>query len=222
MRPVIILFAKAPVPGRVKTRLLPAVSADSAALLHSAFVRDAVESLEALGAIADLELHTDIVTDAWPEITVSRKLQHEGDLGLKMFKALEFALHRGHPQALILGSDSPTLPPNYLRALLETEADVAFGPTTDGGYYAISARRVQPEMFHAVRWSTSHALQDTLDACGACGLSLASAPEWFDVDEPADLDQLRRTRSIPPNTAKVLQALDAELQQLILDDATPR
>ena len=137
MRPVMIVFAKAPVPGCVKTRLTGALTANEAAMLHDAFVRDTLELLQPFTAIADLELHTDIETDAWRDIPVARRLQHEGDLGLEIFKALDKALQCGRPHAWILGSDSPTLPASHLHELLRLEVDVALGPKEDGGYYAI-------------------------------------------------------------------------------------
>jgi uncharacterized protein len=204
MLPVIILFAKAPMPGRVKTRLVPPLRPDTAALLYTAFVRDTLESLLSLAMIVDVELHTDIETDAWADIAVPRSLQDEGDLGLKMLNALKAALHRGHAQALILGSDSPDLPPVHLQTLLLLDADIALGPADDGGYYAIVARRIHPDMFAGVGWSTPDTLQNTVDACAACGLTTALGPAWFDIDDAVDLERLRNSACIPRNTARVL------------------
>ena len=72
---------------------------------------------------------------------------------------------------VVLGSDSPTLPEEHLRFLLNGDADVALGPTLDGGYYGIGCRKVTPAMFAAVRWSTENALKDTVRSVTACGLS---------------------------------------------------
>jgi rSAM/selenodomain-associated transferase 1 len=191
MRPVIVLFAKAPVPGRVKTRLIPPLTAASAASWHSSFVSETIKRLEAFRDIADIELHTDIATDAWADAGVARALQHEGDLGLKMFQALSGALAAGRSQAIILGTDAPTLPPDHLKQLMCSCADVALGPADDGGYYAIACRRVHPAMFQGVPWSTADALNDTVAACLASGLSVELGPAWWDVDTPADLERLR-------------------------------
>lgn len=182
-----ILFAKAPIPGRVKTRLLKKLSPEQAASLHSALVAGAWRLLQTVPG--DAELHTDVETDAWPEIS-PRKIQAEGDLGVRMYTALEAALSQGRPRAMILGSDAPALPESHLTALLNSNADVALGPTEDGGYYAISCRRVRPEMFDGVRWSTRHALTDTTAAALRCGLSIQVGAPWFDVDEPEDLVRL--------------------------------
>ncbi len=201
LRPVIILFAKAPVPGRVKTRLFPRLSPAEAASLHDAFVRDTILSFEALSDCADLELHSDARAAGWAPKGWTMRLQQEGDLGLKMFQALSGALGRGHERAIIVGSDAPTLPVAHLRALLACDADVALGPAEDGGYYAIACRRVHPEMFRDVAWSGANALDETVAACGLCGLSVEIGPRWWDVDTPADLERLAKIPNLPPHTA---------------------
>jgi rSAM/selenodomain-associated transferase 1 len=213
MRPVIIVFAKAPTPGRVKTRLIPPLDAEGAAALHSAFVLDTIESLQSLTPIADLELHTDTETAAWEGVPVPRRVQHEGYLGLKMLKALGAALERGHPRAFIFGSDSPNLPIGHVRALLDLDADLVFGPADDGGYYAIGARRVRPEIFAGVRWSTPYALGDTIRSAEACGLTTVNGPGWFDIDDASGLDRLRTAGSIPHHTAEALKTWMAEARE---------
>jgi len=190
MRPVIILFARAPAPGCAKTRLAARLGHERAAELHTAFVWDALEMLASLSGAADIELHTDISTDAWTEAKVSRSLQSDGDLGWRMYHALEKALRGGRPQAMIVGSDAPTLPASHVGRLLASPADVAIGPSEDGGYYAIACRRTHPEMFQGVRWSEPQALADTVRAAGSCGLSVELGLPWFDVDSPDDLDRL--------------------------------
>jgi uncharacterized protein len=206
MRPVIMLFAKAPLPGRVKTRLSPPLPPDLAARLHDAFVRDTLESLHSLDKSADLELHTDIPTDAWADIAVPRKLQHEGDLGLKMLQALDEALRTGRKRVMIVGSDSPTLPPDHLDLLLRAPEDVALGPTLDGGFYAIACTRVHPRIFDGVQWSAADTLDRTVRAIHACGLTVAQGAAWYDVDTPEDLERLASDPRISPRTVAILEA----------------
>jgi glycosyltransferase A (GT-A) superfamily protein (DUF2064 family) len=91
---------------------------------------------------------------------------------------------------MIVGSDSPTVPLAYLEALIASDADVALGPTEDGGYYAISCRRIAPEMFQGVEWSTSSVLQQNVKAFERCGLSVSLGSPWFDIDKPADVRRL--------------------------------
>ena len=179
MLPVILLFAKAPVPGRVKTRLAAGIGPQQAADLHKLFVNT---MLARLPKFADLELHLDIPTDDFTAPNVSIALQSSGDLGHRMLHALTPRL-----PALLLGSDSPTVPDAHIQAMLSTTADVTLAPAEDGGYWAIAAHRTHPEMFSGVRWSTADTLTDTEAACRAAGLSTARGPAWFDIDEPADL-----------------------------------
>jgi rSAM/selenodomain-associated transferase 1 len=185
---LIVLFAKAPTPGRVKTRL--GVDSARAAQIHSSFVRQTLVMLESLRGEADLELSTDEPTGAWREFPVARSVQSPGQLGDRIYAALETALASGRPKALILGSDSPGLPAAHIRALLASSADACLGPVEDGGFYAIACSRTAPAMFENVRWSTSATLSDTLRALKDCELSVELGPAWFDVDRPEDLTRL--------------------------------
>ncbi|HSB13121.1 MAG TPA: TIGR04282 family arsenosugar biosynthesis glycosyltransferase [Bryobacteraceae bacterium] len=201
MRPVIILFAKAPVAGQVKTRLAERLGAGEAALLHKAFVADMLERIAVLSRVADIELHTNMNTDAWPGTKVARRLQEKGDLGIRMLHALNTALSEHRPQAVIVGTDAPTLPTSHLQTVLSLPADVALMPTDDGGYCVIACRRTHSDMFRGVRWSGPFTLEDTLRASWKCGLTTAVGPAWFDVDTPADLARLATGPEVPRHTA---------------------
>jgi rSAM/selenodomain-associated transferase 1 len=199
-----ILFAKAPIPGRVKTRLAVAIGAEHAAELYHAFVADTIAKLTEFRAVADIELHTDTLIDAWSEPDVARDLQAAGSLELKLLHALGGAIQSGRPQAMILGSDSPTLPRGHIQRLLDSAADIALGPCEDGGYYAIACRRVHPEMFAGVEWSTPHVLEQTERAVRATGLSVERGDLWYDVDGPEDLARLMQDPALPPCTRRAV------------------
>jgi rSAM/selenodomain-associated transferase 1 len=186
--PLIVVFAKAPVPGRVKTRL--GIDPRCAADLHSSFVRQTLAMLESLHGEADIEISTDEPTQAWWEYPAARSVQAAGQLGERIYAALEQALAAGRPKAMILGSDSPGLPAAHLRALLGSPANVSLGPVDDGGFYAIACGKTVPTMFDGVRWSTAATLSDTVKALTNCGLSVELGPAWFDVDRPEDLLRL--------------------------------
>ena len=188
MLPLIVIFAKAPIPGRVKTRL--GVDPARAVELHSSFVRQTLLMLQSLRSEADVELSTDEPTQAWSEFEVARSVQCSGQLGERIYSALEKALAAGRPKALILGSDSPGLPAAHVRALLASPADACLGPVEDGGFYAIACGRTDPAMFEGVRWSTASTLSDTVRALANFGLSVELGPAWFDVDRPEDLTRL--------------------------------
>lgn len=178
----VIVFAKAPVPGQVKTRL--GLEPRIAVLLHELFVAATLRTC--LQLAVHVELHTDQPTEEWSAIDVPHVLQVPGDLGQRMLAALE---SRPGP-VMIVGSDAPTLPLDHLRGLLASQADVALGPAEDGGYYAIAARRTHPDMFEGVEWSSGRELKQTVAACQACGLSVELGEPWFDVDTAADLLRL--------------------------------
>lgn len=200
VRPLLILFARAPIPGRTKTRLIPALTAEQAASLHHAFVLDMLLRFDGL-PFADLELHTDESNDAWAEVKVARKLQIKGCLGLRMLHGLRDGISTGRPVACIAGTDAPTLPRSHIEELMKSRADVTLGPSEDGGFYAIAARKTDPRMFDGVVWSREDTLAQTILAIEACGLSVALGPSWYDIDEPADLQRLCRSGDLPPRTA---------------------
>jgi hypothetical protein len=189
--PTVVVFAKAPRPGFVKTRL--GLPPEEAARLHELFVAETLRLCLQLDAA--VELHTDVETSAWSAIPVPRTLQSPGGLGERML----YALQSRTPPVMIVGSDAPTLPPAHLRLLfaLLDEADVALGPAEDGGFYAIACRRTATEMFQHVEWSTGRERDQTIAACERCGLTVATGELWFDVDTAAALARLPTRLSAP-------------------------
>jgi rSAM/selenodomain-associated transferase 1 len=191
--PLIIIFAKAPRPGYVKTRL--GLEPETAALIHADFVRQTLQTTCQFCGEAELELSVDVPCTSWQEFSVRRSVQGEGDLGVRLYRALERGLSAGHSRVVILGSDSPTLPSGHIRFLLTCAADVVFGPTVDGGYYGIACNKIMPTIFQGVRWSTDNALRDSIVSVGRCGLSYGIGPKWFDIDRPEDLMRWRNDGS---------------------------
>jgi rSAM/selenodomain-associated transferase 1 len=191
----VIVFAKAPRTGEVKTRL--GLEPSAALEVHSALVRSTLRAVSLLADEVDVELSTDLPASGWPSPGVRHTVQAAGDLGNRIYEAIAGALRSGRPRAMVLGSDSPGLPAGHLRALLASPADVALGPTEDGGFYAVGCRKAAPSMFDGVRWSTAHTLGDTLAALYRAGLTCESGPCWFDVDRPEDLRRWLAMRSDP-------------------------
>ncbi len=205
MKPAIVVYAKAPVAGQVKTRLIPKLGEAGATKLHEAFVEDTLAMVSTSADSFDVELHTDVPTGAWSWPGV-RRVQCAGDLGTKLYATLREALDGGRPFALIIGSDSPTLPTEFLENLAHLNADVVLGPARDGGFYAIGCRKTHPEMFAGVAWSTANARTQSKEAMERCGLDVAEGREWFDVDEPEDLDLLVQSGPVG-RTLEVLRDL---------------
>lgn len=209
MDPAIAVFAKAPIAGRVKTRLAAAIGPEKAAALYESMVARLLDRLIGAGLAADIELHTDISTDAWNCFNVTRRLQVDGDLGEKMRAALAGMLAEGRPRAMILGGDVPSVPVSHLQELLSLDADVALGPAEDGGYYAISCRRTAAAMFRDVAWSTASTLADTKAACERAGLTVACGGGWFDVDTLDDFARWTRVAVAFPGDAGEIVAVRA-------------
>ena len=153
MLSAIAVFAKAPVPGRVKTRLAATLGADEAARLHEAMVSALLLRLveSSIRLSFDVELHTDTLTDTWSGFAVTRRLQINGDLGARMLHALREGLDAGRPRMLILGGDVPTVPISHLKALLGAEEDVVLGPAFKNKYKLFnSVNKIGLTMFNFV------------------------------------------------------------------------
>lgn len=203
----ILLFAKDPRGGLAKTRLARVIGDEAAAALYEAFVGDLLDVVATLQQRRQAvgELHTDTPTDSWSACPFPRRQQAPGDLGAKMLHALNGALSAGHPQAIVLASDAPSLPQAHLEALLCRTEDVVFGPCDDGGYYAVACRRTHSAMFDAIEWSTDRALEQSIAAARRSGLTVGLGPAWFDVDEPADLVRLLAGGELRHRTARLVR-----------------
>ncbi len=137
------------------------------------------------------------------------RLQRGGDLGEKLRHCLEELLSEGFRRAIVMGSDSPTLPIERIgdanSALVS--ADVVLGPSEDGGFYLIGARATDPRMLDGVTWSDDETRAQTVQAVKAVGLSVAELAEWYDVDEPSDLDRLALDPSLSDRLRRWFVAL---------------
>ena len=204
MCPKLVVFAKAPHPGTVKTRLIPRMCPESAAALHLAMATDLLNRLEQLRPFFDLELHTNEPTRAFSGLPI--RTQAPGDLGVRLYAALAEGLRSGRPAVLVMGSDSPTVPLSHISDMLATNDDVVLGPTSDGGFYAILCRRAHPEMFRGVTWSSGTTCADTVAAVLRSGLTLSIGGTWYDIDTPEDLSRLAQDPDIGAATRDALRA----------------
>ena len=193
---VVYVVAKAPRAGASKTRLCPPLRPPQAARLAEAFLLDTV----ALARRAGCRVRV-ICRDAAEQATLERIVadapvcvQAGAGLGAALESAFSRGLADGAAAVAVLGADSPTLPPARVReafAALARGADVALGPSDDGGYYLLAARALHPTLFRDMAWSTSTVAQVTLERCRAAGLRPYLLPRWYDVDDVASLVRLR-------------------------------
>jgi rSAM/selenodomain-associated transferase 1 len=202
----VVVFTKPPVPGTVKTRLIPALGSEGAAQLHTAMAEDVFELVRAAG----LQLSVSLAGD--PDHPWVRALdcpvepQVQGDLGARMAHAL-----REGP-ALALGTDAPTLPVDYLRRAARLEQDVVLGPAFDGGYWLIGWRRPRLELLQDITWSTDSVLTETMLAARRHDIPVGLLPFWYDVDTPDVLALLQQQlrflpASLAPKTRACLSSL---------------
>lgn len=193
----ILIFAKAPQPGRVKTRLAAAIGEHAAAALYQRLILHSVACARAaaLGAVTLWVAPT--TNEPFFAALATRyglklHLQQGADIGERMAHAFDYALHDATP-ALLIGSDCAALAPPYLRAaatLLADGSDAVLGPAEDGGYFLIGMRRACPALFAGISWSTATVAQQTRARLQAAGLRWQELPPIWDVDEPGDLARL--------------------------------
>jgi hypothetical protein len=226
-----ILFAKDPQPGQVKTRLQPLLSAQLAAQVYAAFLRDSAETLAACQAGRKVVAFApatggDSLRSLLSESTgLGYEPQPEGDLGQRMASLCRWAITEGCEGVLLLGSDSPAMPASYIDQGLArlAAADVVIGPCVDGGYCLLGLRAdafesAAPALFEGIDWSTGRVLEQTVAALPD-EIRLALLPTWYDVDLPEEVGFLRAhlmalARSGDTDTGRHSARLLADLEQL--------
>lgn len=190
---IVCVLAKAPVPGKVKTRLAARIGDVRAAGLARAFLADTWNMVSNAnwakavlattdGSACDFGLPGNL--EIWP--------QGEGDLGVRLERVMRRGL-RDADMVIAIGADSPGLPERILvqaRNELRT-ADAVLGPADDGGFYLLGLRRCPERLFHELPWSQTTTLAATQARLAQNEMSVAFLEPWFDVDEPSDLDRLR-------------------------------
>ena len=191
-RPVLLVFVKAPTPGRAKTRCVPFLTPDQATQLYGALVRDT------LRVISELRQMQPIITYAaderfpdlrWLDTELPMMAQRGATLGDRLIRAFDEAFSHGAPSVLALGSDAPELSSGWLGQALEAlrRHDLVVGPTRDGGYHLIGLTRPQPTLFRDMPWSQPQLLTATLAEAARLGLSVQRLAPIEDLDTPEDL-----------------------------------
>ncbi len=188
------VFTRFPEPGRVKTRLIPALGPQGAADLHALMVR------RTLDRVAEFRRARDVDAQVWHAGASPRQfaerfgdsfpgcVQPDGDLGARMHNAFGAMLRRSSA-GIIIGTDCPELSAGILHSAFEAlrTHDLVLGPATDGGYYLIGLRRPVPDLFTGMAWSTGAVRAETVRRASALGLSIHLLPALADVDVPEDL-----------------------------------
>lgn len=200
MKKIIIIMAKVPAAGKVKTRLEPVLSPEKCAELAGAFLRDAVNKAVKQNNQLIIAFSPAERRDYFNKFSRHRIIftpQKGLDLGEKMFNAFEFAFEQKADSAVMIGTDSPTFPQKFIKQAFENleKTDAVLGKSADGGYYLIGLKTLKKEIFENVEWSSEKTFEQTARNIEKCGLKLSLVPEWFDVDLPEDLERLRKDLS---------------------------
>lgn len=213
------IFARAPIPGAVKTRLAAAIGAEAAALLYAAMLQDCLTLAQHIvpeNVVVCFSPSDAFATDDEYSLagfwSGARLPQCSGDLGDRLSNCFGQLQQSGAAKIVVLGSDAPDLPPEYLsRALALLDAhDLVLGPAHDGGFYLLGARSLPQGLFENVPWSSESTLAAVLENAARSEAGVALLEPWRDVDEIEDLralgERLISGRSTAPQTARVLRS----------------
>ncbi len=216
----LVLMAKEPVAGFVKTRLVPPLDPGGARALAEAMLLDSIARLASFGDCDRWIAYAPEAARAYFERVTFSELsimpQSGGDLGCRMRAIVEARAGVDRGGVIVIGSDLPTLPAAYVQSAVESLRDgsnLVLGPTEDGGYYLIGLARPASGLFEAIAWSTPRVLEQTLERARSTGLEPDLLPSWYDVDDLVGLARLRadlaRTPSedLPLHTARLLETL---------------
>jgi uncharacterized protein len=205
----IAIMAKASAPGRTKTRLVPPLSPEQAAAVNTVFLQDMAANLIAAGNHAAIVGYA-AFAPAGSENFFRRILPSSiglidaslSNLGECLRHTIEELFARGHDAAVVLNSDSPTLPTELLvetaKTLALPEERAVLGPSCDGGYYLLGLKRPHRRLFEDISWSTERVVAQTLERAHEVGLDMHLLPAWYDVDDPQDLGRLHRELNARP------------------------
>jgi uncharacterized protein len=217
----LLVFARRPAAGRVKTRLTPPLAPADAASVYEACLRDVIAT--AARERARVELWYDPESDAEAYFAggfrhLYRQPQAHGDLGQRMADAFARSFDDGAARAVIVGSDVPTLSETAYGAAFDHlhEAAAVIGPALDGGYYLIGlAADAWPRgrrLFEQITWSDTGVYAATIDRAVDAGLELRVLPGWYDVDRPDDLRRARADALAESHLGRLLRSPDLAQQ----------
>ena len=197
LKPALAVMGRAPVPGRVKTRLCPPLDPEQAAGFYECVLRDVLHELAPSAAwdtwVAYAERSRDYFQEL-PEHGIALLPQRGASLGERMHAVFVDLCHVGYRQVVLVGSDIPTLKAASVRKacdfLQQGRSDVVLGPADDGGYYLIGLGRPEERLFSGIAWSTASVLEQTLARARELELRVGTVAGTYDVDVAADLERL--------------------------------
>ena len=192
----LLIFVKAPLPGKVKTRFLPDLTREQALKLYRAFVEDLISRLKS-STLFDMHIFfypekAFSIIENWLGHELYFHPQKGNNLGERISNALEWSIKQGYQKSILIGSDIPVLNEYKIENAFQklNQSDVVIGPAMDGGYYLIGMKKYFPELFCNIKWSTDTVLNDTLKLIEFNKLSYFQQPTENDIDTFSDVLQL--------------------------------
>ncbi|MDQ6618297.1 MAG: TIGR04282 family arsenosugar biosynthesis glycosyltransferase [Pseudomonadota bacterium] len=199
MMPCLVMVARLPVAGQVKSRIAATLGeADALALYRCALADSVLLMRESVGAHLAIS-YTPDHAEARREFSriapgFTLLAQRGPAFGERLFNTFVDLRAQALTPIVLIGSDSPSLPPHCLATALDAiarpDVDVVLGPAHDGGYYLLALKEPQQALFDGISWGTSAVAQETRDTAARCGLRLVEAPAWYDLDTESDLQRL--------------------------------
>jgi len=188
----LIIFAKEPQKGKVKTQLLGCLTKNNCLKLHKAFLRDTLDVARAVNCEKKI-----IAYEATNEPVYLKKIgkdfsfyKQEGEnLGERMHNAFELAQREGSSKVIVIGSDSPTILPEFIEEgfNLLTDNDIVLGPAKDRGFYLIGLKKPLPDLLKNIPWSAKNVFSRMLDNAAFLGKKVTKVKEWYDVNDKESL-----------------------------------
>jgi rSAM/selenodomain-associated transferase 1 len=213
MKPVAVaIICKTPSAGQSKTRLSPPLRPEECAAISSCFIRDLSATIQSLAGDGDV-VGCAVYTPVGSETALRQILpdafhlipQGSGDLGARLLKGVDDLLGAGYAGAILVNSDSPTLPKSILRHAVDAVRqgdNVVLSPAFDGGYTLVGLSRPHARLFENMPWSTSEVHRLTVERAHEIGLAMINVPGWYDVDDAASFGTLEdEFNGIPPSFA---------------------
>jgi uncharacterized protein len=221
----LVVMAKAPRPGKVKTRLSPPLTSDQASALNICFIRDTTENIQQVTEAsnsAGLVAYTPIGDEAAFDGLLPggfQLLAQRGDgFGERLFFVCEDLFACGFSSVCLIDSDSPTMPQSALFQAVERLSNAGdrmlLGGSDDGGYYLIGIKHPHHRLFEQIDWSTERVFAQTLERAKEISLTTELLPTWYDVDDAATLDRLQRELASPDAAAYGAKHTRAYLESL--------
>lgn len=208
MKRAVIIMTKIPAAGDVKTRLQTVLSPEQCSELAAAFLQDAVKKAKTVCENVILAYSPPGEINALKKILPDQSafIEQTGtNLGARIFNAFKFAFEQDADAVVITGTDSPTVPADFIEQafeFLETNSDAVLGKAEDGGFYLIGLRALQEKMFEKIAWSSDKTFNQVRENIMSLGLHLREVPSWYDVDTPGDLEKLKEEFSHSENARR--------------------